>query len=162
MQLSRSAQEILEIIRQMVGEMTERKEAVHFTRRDVRQYSGWHDHRVRDALQELVDMEYVVVVRGTQGQTFPVPPGAGRRRGRLAALRADDAGATGGHADAEIVNFAGSQRHFAGRLKRRGYNKGRSPRGTSPLRRETLDTLSSADENRLREEAAAVSGGPEN
>lgn len=69
-ELSRSAQEILEIVRQMVGEMTERKEAVHFTRRDVRQYSGWHDHRVRDALQELVDMEYVLVVRGTQGQTF--------------------------------------------------------------------------------------------
>ncbi|MDI1252774.1 hypothetical protein, partial [Thermomonas sp.] len=43
---------------------------VHFTRREVRQYSGWHDHRVRDALQELVDMEYAMILKGTQGQTY--------------------------------------------------------------------------------------------
>jgi len=41
-----------------------------FTRRDLRGFTGWQDYRLRDALAELVEMEYIGVVAGSQGRTY--------------------------------------------------------------------------------------------
>ena len=45
--------------------------AVRFTRRDVREFTGFSQNQVRDHLARLIDMEYVIAVRGSsvQGQT---------------------------------------------------------------------------------------------
>ncbi len=49
-----------------------------FTRRDLRQNSQWQDHRLRDALDELVAMEYLQQTSGGQGRTchYLLEPGA--------------------------------------------------------------------------------------
>jgi hypothetical protein len=41
-----------------------------FTRRELRAYCGQEDHRLRQSLQELVEMEYVGVLGGGQGRTY--------------------------------------------------------------------------------------------
>ena len=41
-----------------------------FTRRDVREAIGWTDFQVRTHLTKLVQLEYVLVHRGTRGQQF--------------------------------------------------------------------------------------------
>jgi hypothetical protein len=79
-ELSRGAQELLELAEAMVAQSGKQRAAVHFTRRQLRDYGGWQDHRLRDGLQELVDMEYLAVVGGAQGRAFEYRlqnPGAG-------------------------------------------------------------------------------------
>ncbi len=41
-----------------------------FTRRDVRNYSGWTDFQVKKHISRLQDMEYVLIHRGGRGQSF--------------------------------------------------------------------------------------------
>jgi hypothetical protein len=41
-----------------------------FTRRDVRQHTGWTDFQVRVHLDRLLQMEYVLAHRGRRGQSF--------------------------------------------------------------------------------------------
>jgi hypothetical protein len=43
---------------------------VRFTRREVREHTGWTDFQVRCHLEKLVAMEYVLVHRGGRGQSF--------------------------------------------------------------------------------------------
>jgi DNA primase len=43
---------------------------VHFTRRTVRQYTRWGDTQLRMHMKRLEEMEYLVVRRGGNGQTF--------------------------------------------------------------------------------------------
>jgi len=44
---------------------------VWWTRRQVRERTRWPDRRVRECLKELVDMEYLEVLRGgSQGKTY--------------------------------------------------------------------------------------------
>ena len=47
-----------------------RRQDYRFTRRDVREYTGWSDFQVRKHLQKLVSLEYMIVHRGGRGQTF--------------------------------------------------------------------------------------------
>jgi len=46
------------------------RSAFRFTRRDLRQAIGWSDFQVRSHLSKLVDLEYVVVHRGTFGGRY--------------------------------------------------------------------------------------------
>lgn len=43
---------------------------VHFSRKDLRDQFGLEDHRLRDALQELGEMEYVETVSGGNGRQY--------------------------------------------------------------------------------------------
>lgn len=69
-ELSRDAGELWEAAKSMAGTRETKGAPTPFTRRDLRQFTDWHDHRVRDALAELVEMEYLAVVGGSQGRTF--------------------------------------------------------------------------------------------
>jgi len=42
----------------------------HFSRRDVRQYTGWGDTQLRVHLRRLEELEYLLVHRGGRGQSF--------------------------------------------------------------------------------------------
>ena len=41
-----------------------------FTRRDIREFTGWANSRVHRYLRELVDLEYVLVESGRNGATY--------------------------------------------------------------------------------------------
>lgn len=41
-----------------------------FSRRDVRQYTGWSDFQVKAHMKKLQDLEYVLVHRGGRGQSY--------------------------------------------------------------------------------------------
>ncbi len=41
-----------------------------FTRRDIREHSGWSNYRVHTHLKELVDLEYVLVESGRNGSQY--------------------------------------------------------------------------------------------
>jgi hypothetical protein len=42
----------------------------HFSRRDVRQYTGWSDAQVKRHLHKLEELEYLIVHHGGRGQTL--------------------------------------------------------------------------------------------
>jgi DNA primase len=46
------------------------RSAYRFTRREVRAATGWTNNQVRDHLGKLVEMEYILVHRGIQGQSY--------------------------------------------------------------------------------------------
>ena len=77
-ELSREARELLEAAQRMLGERPESPEGLCFTRKDLRDQTQWPDHRVRSALDELRDLEYVELVQGSQGRTcyYGLRPGA--------------------------------------------------------------------------------------
>jgi DNA primase len=65
---------LLELVEQMVShhcqsQRIERSD-YHFSRRNVRTYSGWSDFQVRVHLERLMQMEYVLAHRGRRGQSF--------------------------------------------------------------------------------------------
>lgn len=66
-ELTRSTRELWSFLMSLAGTEPHRFE---FTRRQLRQACSWQDHRLRDALAELVEMEYLAVVGGSQGRTF--------------------------------------------------------------------------------------------
>jgi len=41
-----------------------------FSRRDVRQYTGWSDAQVKRHLHKLEELEYLIIHRGERGQSF--------------------------------------------------------------------------------------------
>jgi DNA primase catalytic core len=74
-ELSRAAQELWVEARAMVVALKGTRkgvktEDVQFTRRALRDHCGWPDRRLRDALQELVAMEYIGALAGSQGKTY--------------------------------------------------------------------------------------------
>src|SRR5581483_9913356 len=69
-ELSRGGQELWELAQEMVDASGKKREGFYFTRRDLRSHTGWQDHRLRAALTELVEMEYVLALGGSQGKTF--------------------------------------------------------------------------------------------
>lgn len=79
--LSRPARLLLMLIEEMVRQQaetlgkegmcgTEARSAVRFTRRDVREFTGWANSRVHRNLHELADMEYVLAESGRGGGRF--------------------------------------------------------------------------------------------
>jgi len=65
-ELTHDGRELLEAVRDMMGGDVKG----YFTRRDARKHTDWQDYRLREALNELVEMEYVVVGSGSQGRTY--------------------------------------------------------------------------------------------
>jgi DNA primase len=61
-ELSPSARELLEIARNL--------QADQFTRRELRESTGWAQRRVIETTDELVAMEYLTATSGSQGKTY--------------------------------------------------------------------------------------------
>jgi DNA primase catalytic core len=65
---------LLGLLDQVVAKEAERagldRADVRFTRREVREHTGWTDFQVRSHMEKLVAMEYVLVHRGGRGQSF--------------------------------------------------------------------------------------------
>jgi energy-coupling factor transporter ATP-binding protein EcfA2 len=69
-ELSREAQDLFETVKEWVSENhPSRPGDVIFTRRDLRTVTNLEDHRLRQSLNELVDMEYLELVSGGNGRT---------------------------------------------------------------------------------------------
>ena len=73
-ELPPQARKLLALLTRMVHEIAarERVEArtIHFSRRAVREYTGWTDFQVRVHLAKLEALEYVLAHRGTRGQLY--------------------------------------------------------------------------------------------
>ncbi len=69
-ELTRSARDLWSIVLAMAGKAGQKPQQFEFLRRELRQFSSWQDHRLRDALTELVEMEYLAVVGGSQGRAY--------------------------------------------------------------------------------------------
>lgn len=65
---------LLELIHMMVTEQCTQQSIeqhhYHFSRRQIRDYSNWGDTQCRVHLERLVSMEYIIVHRGSRGQTY--------------------------------------------------------------------------------------------
>jgi hypothetical protein len=55
------------LLEKMGAERTEKKVPFTFTRRQVREASGWAHHRVHRYLSELIELEYVTSEGGRPG-----------------------------------------------------------------------------------------------
>jgi len=70
--LRKHARELLEEIIAMAGKKaTEAQREPHevfFSRRDIREFVNWSDRKVRECLSQLVDLEYIALVSGSQGK----------------------------------------------------------------------------------------------
>ncbi|HTC20615.1 MAG TPA: hypothetical protein VK859_07205 [bacterium] len=61
-----------------VKEMAKGKpKAYRFTRRDIREFSGWSDFQVKTHIQELTDLEYLYSVTGKKGKEYVYELAAG-------------------------------------------------------------------------------------
>ena len=71
-ELSTAAQDLLEHAEALLAEKepVKAQSVTSFTRRELRQRTGWPDRRLREAMEELVDMEYLTVLNGSQGRTY--------------------------------------------------------------------------------------------
>lgn len=65
---------LLMLIDEMIRECSQRlaleRTDVRFSRKDVREHSGWSDFQVKIHMHKLEELEYVLVHRGGRGQTF--------------------------------------------------------------------------------------------
>ena len=90
------------------------REDFRFTRREVREQTGWSDTQLQVHLERLVELEYVLVHRGGRGQSFVyelVYDGEGKDgRPFLTGLIDVEAAADAQYDD----NLAGSEGHLAG------------------------------------------------
>lgn len=46
------------------------EQKIQVSRRQLREYTGWSDHQIRDHLQQLIDLEYVAIINGKNGFRF--------------------------------------------------------------------------------------------
>ena len=68
-ELSRGAKDLWELTRSWVwAQANGQTREFQFTRRDLRRITELEDHQLRNALQELVDMEYLEVVSSGPGR----------------------------------------------------------------------------------------------
>jgi DNA primase catalytic core len=73
-ELPPQARKLLGLLTQLVQAIATRERCptadVHFTRRTVRDFTGWTDFQVRAHLAQLESLEYVVAHRGARGQRY--------------------------------------------------------------------------------------------
>ena len=73
-ELSRPSAELLRLIRRLVEKLAlERQqphEEIEFTRREVREFSGWSDYQIKAHIKQLEELEYLVPNSGKRGQLF--------------------------------------------------------------------------------------------
>jgi len=71
--LAPQTRKLLQLIHQLGKEICEQTEIelrdLRLTRRRIREFTGWTDTRLRIHLQQLLDMEYLLLSRGSQGKT---------------------------------------------------------------------------------------------
>jgi DNA primase len=79
-ELSRPSRELLKLIRKMVDGL-DKADRQHgpkiiggsvptFTRRAVREFTGWSDYQVKIHIKQLEELEYLVPISGRRGQSF--------------------------------------------------------------------------------------------
>jgi len=64
---------LLGLIREMCQQHTADKselEEYHFTRKDIREYSGWSDFQVKTHIRQLEELEYLYAVAGKKGKEY--------------------------------------------------------------------------------------------
>jgi len=66
-ELSRPGYELLVLLEQMSEKRDDKKLPLSFTRRQVRDFTGWAHARVHRYLSELLELEYVAVAGGRNG-----------------------------------------------------------------------------------------------
>ena len=73
-ELSPQSRQLLGLIRDFVLEKTRElnidPKELHFTRRDLRDYSGWPDHQVKRYIRQLIDLGYLYAVVGRKGKSY--------------------------------------------------------------------------------------------
>ena len=73
-ELPPQSRRLLERLDRMVADASEQRSLsrgdVRFSRREIREATGWSDFQVRAHLAKLVELEYVMVHRGGQGQRY--------------------------------------------------------------------------------------------
>jgi DNA primase len=73
-ELAKPSRTLLNSIFQMVQEFSQKQNVslseVFFTRRDVREYTGWTDWQVKAHIKQLEEMEYVYVRMGARGKEY--------------------------------------------------------------------------------------------
>jgi DNA primase catalytic core len=70
-ELSPPSRKLLLLIRKMCEERAEEGEAQYtFSRRDIREYSGWSDFQVRTHIRQLEELEYIYSVTGRRGKEY--------------------------------------------------------------------------------------------
>jgi hypothetical protein len=92
-ELTREGQELLDAVRAWTERQDpENPRAVVFTRKDLRHWTHQHEHRIRAAMAELVEMDYVVVVAGQNGKPYQyrLVDGGGERTSPLTGLTTPD------------------------------------------------------------------------
>ena len=89
--LSQSMDELSRWARQLALFFEEAKPAEGLTRREIRQTLQWPDRRTREALEELVDLEYLEVIRGANNRyTFHLSGLAGGSPSCVSLLHPDE------------------------------------------------------------------------
>ncbi|HEY5039554.1 MAG TPA: DNA primase, partial [bacterium] len=69
-ELSAPSRALLGVIQAMVKEKGKAKPDYRFTRRDIREFSGWSDFQVKTHIGELADLEYLWSVAGKKGKEY--------------------------------------------------------------------------------------------
>jgi hypothetical protein len=73
-ELTPPSRNLLALIRQMVMACCKQKNIrcheYHFTRRDIREFSGWSDFQVKTHIKQLEELEYIYAVAGKKGKEY--------------------------------------------------------------------------------------------
>jgi len=73
-ELTPPSRSLLKLIRKMVISRCKQKNTkpgeYHFTRRDIREYSGWSDFQVKTHIKQLEELEYIFAVMGRKGKEY--------------------------------------------------------------------------------------------
>ena len=72
-ELSRPSRELLKLIRRMVEGLAARQKRVrtaNFSRRQIREFTGWSDYQIKIHVKQLEDLEYLLPLSGRRGQCF--------------------------------------------------------------------------------------------
>jgi DNA primase len=59
-----------EIVTKLCEENGVERSELRFTRRQIRELTGWHETQIRVHMARLIDLEYVLVHRGSRGHSF--------------------------------------------------------------------------------------------
>jgi DNA primase len=114
-ELSPQTRRLLELVSAMVTErcasLAIQRADLRFSRRDVREYSGWSDFQVKMHMRKLEELEYVLVHRGGRGQSFvyELLYDGGGKDGRPFLMGLID--------EATLHAYDGKKEHAAGRLE---------------------------------------------
>ena len=70
-ELSPPSRKLLTLIREMTEQQAEEGDKErHFTRRDIREYSGWSDFQVKTHIKQLEELEYIYSLTGKKGKEY--------------------------------------------------------------------------------------------